>query len=157
MQVCGVPDCSRPGFWDGCCALHHWEAFHAYGAGVLREINRDLAIEDWYAARPADEPNGRIHIASVPVVWKPHGGTPRGLAVLRSQLERVAAAEEGTRNNTLARVSYLLGGYVAGGEIELDIASGGLVVAAEACGLPYREASSVIRRGLLAGMRRPIT
>jgi hypothetical protein len=156
-RVCGVPGCSRPGFWHGCCSLHHWEAFHAYGAGVLREIRRDLAIEDWYAARREDEPDRRIHIAPVPLADRPRGGTRYGLAVLRSQLERVAACPEGDRNNTLARAAYLLGGYVAGGEIEMELATGGLVAAAETCGLPYREAKPVIRRGLLAGAKKPIS
>lgn len=156
VQVCQVPGCPRPGYWHGCCSLHHYEAFHAYGCGVLREVRRDLAIEDWYAARSPAEPDQRIHIAPVPLVHKPRGGTPYGISVLRSQLERVARAEPGTRNNTLARAAYLLGGYVAGGELELELVAGGLVAAAETADLRYREASPVIRRGLLAGMKRPI-
>ena len=147
IQICAVPNCGRPGYNWGVCSMHRREEL---APAVLMEEYENLLTDEDLERQP-------IKISAVPLRWQPTGGTPYGRAVLASQLERLAATEAGMRNAALFRSAHLLGGYVAGGELELSAAAKGLTLAAEATGLKAREALATIRSGLKGGFRRPIT
>jgi hypothetical protein len=72
-------------------------------------------------------------------------------AVLVAECDRVANAQHGNRNNTLASASFRVG------QVACDVveAFDRLLQAAGKCGLADREAVPTIRSGLRAGCRRP--
>ena len=74
---------------------------------------------------------------------------------LRGELERVLAAQPGGRNNALNAAAFALGQLTATGLLPADLASDALAQAAQAIGLPTREAAATIRSGLTAGARSP--
>lgn len=78
-------------------------------------------------------------------------------AALRYEAERVAAAEEGTRNATLNRAAYSLGGLVAVGLLSRAAVEAALFHAAVAAGLSERETAATIQSGIEAGIKRPRT
>jgi hypothetical protein len=80
---------------------------------------------------------------------------PYGLAALREESARVAAASEGTRNDTLNRAAFSLGRLVAGGCLPGSAVIDSLTEAARESGLPEREANRTINSGMTAGARRP--
>lgn len=79
--------------------------------------------------------------------------TPYGHGVLRNALRRVAAAAEGNRNSTLNDEAFLVGQFVAGGEIDPR----GVAEALEgACGDPDRpKTRTTIQRALRDGANYP--
>lgn len=163
MRVCAVPGCSRPGYWEGVCTAHHEEAGRAYEIRLLELAERDQQIDAWIGknepigAEEEEEGGGTVHISSVPASWQTQGGTPYGRTVLAKTVEKLALSANGVRNESLNRASYLIGGYVAGGEIAADLALRGLHLAAQSCGLPRREAEATIRSGFQKGLRKPVT
>lgn len=65
--------------------------------------------------------------------WDGEGdGTPSALRVLRTQAERVADAQPGTRNQTLNKAAFTVGGLVASGELNEGVAFEVLYQAAQA-------------------------
>jgi hypothetical protein len=80
---------------------------------------------------------------------------PYALAALREETTRVAAAAEGTRNDTLNKAAFNLGQLVAEGCLSEATVATALADAAGASGLPEREAGRTIRSGMTAGARRP--
>jgi hypothetical protein len=73
-------------------------------------------------------------------------------AALEGEADRVAAAEEGTRNTTLWSSACHLGELVGAGAIDREVVEERL---AEATSLPTDEACDVIRRGLAKGEEHP--
>lgn len=149
-MICAVPGCSRPAtstLW-GVCSAHRREELAP--AVLMEEYENCLTDEDLERAQP-------IKIAAVPLRWQPLGGTPYGRAVLAGQLQKLALCEPGARNQSLNRAAFLLGGYVAGGELEMDVVARGLALAAEVIGLRAREALATIRSGLKEGFRKPVS
>jgi hypothetical protein len=69
--------------------------------------------------------------------------------------ERVAAAGEGTRNDTLNREAFSLGTIVGAGMLGQEDVRNHLLEAAVACGLTAREAAHVIDRAIPDGMLHP--
>lgn len=65
-------------------------------------------------------------------------------AAVRDELEAVATAPEGTRNAQLFRSAAALGRFVEGGQVDEVALRGELVRAAEAAGLPHREAQAAV-------------
>ena len=65
-------------------------------------------------------------------------------AAIRRELEAVAAAVEGTRNDTLNRAAFNVGTLVAGGEIAASEAASALQAAAVGAGLSESEARATI-------------
>lgn len=65
---------------------------------------------------------------------------------------RMAAATEGTRNDTLNTVSLFLGRLVAAGVLDEDEATETLHEAGDAAGLDHAEVRSTVRSGLKFGM-----
>lgn len=72
-------------------------------------------------------------------------GHAYALAALRGEAEQVAAATEGTRNDTLNRAWFRLGRHVGAGTIDADTVRAALADAARAAGLPQTEIDTVLR------------
>jgi hypothetical protein len=84
------------------------------------------------------------------------GSSPRRLrALLEAYADRVAAAPEGTRHNTLIRYAVATGGLIPHG-LDPREAEETLVGAAMQAGLPEREAREAVRWGLEAGVKSPL-
>ncbi len=78
-----------------------------------------------------------------------------GQAALGGERYRVAAAEEGCRNDTLNRAAFSMGQLVEGGEVNRDQVAGALLEAAVSAGLPDSEARKTIESGLNGGSHEP--
>lgn len=76
-------------------------------------------------------------------------------AALAGELERVATARPGTRNDTLNRAAFRLGQLAGAGLGTLDELAGPLLDAALRAGLTEHEAMATVRSGLRAGSRQP--
>jgi hypothetical protein len=74
---------------------------------------------------------------------------------LRLAAQVVATAGKGTRNATLVRQSFCIGGLVGAGQLDARDAAEVLHAAAVAAGLTKHEAIGVIERGLAAGAKKP--
>lgn len=74
---------------------------------------------------------------------------------LRKEIDRVQAAEPGTRNHTLNAAAYRLGQLVAVGVLPEELTTDALLRAGMAVGLPDREAAATVRSGLTAGAKHP--
>ncbi|MEI7658943.1 MAG: DUF3987 domain-containing protein [Phycisphaerae bacterium] len=92
----------------------------------------------------------------------PPGPAPLGAtntAYAREALHReslkVAAAPEGTRNDTLNRAAFSVGTLIGCGELDRGLAEQSLHDAARTCGLPESEARSTVRSGIEAGLKSP--
>jgi hypothetical protein len=77
------------------------------------------------------------------------------MAALRAEIERVASARPGTRNDTLNRAAFSLGQLVAAGLIPPIPVITSLIDAARYAGLPEEEAVRTVRSGMEAGARKP--
>jgi hypothetical protein len=82
-------------------------------------------------------------------------GSPYGLAVLRDELDRVRAAQVGTRNHQLNRSAFALARLVAGGELLESAARSSLLGTALAIGLDEPESRQTIDSAFDAGLRQP--
>jgi hypothetical protein len=89
-----------------------------------------------------------------PVVL-PTGGDRYAEAALRYEVRCVATAKEGTRNSTLNRAAYALGGLVAVGLLGRQTVEDALAEAAHAAGLGEGEVAATLKSGLDAGVKRP--
>ena len=85
----------------------------------------------------------------------PGSGEGYGKAALSKEVEIVAAAPEGGRNNTLNRSAWNMGQLVAGGEVGDSEAFSALVDAALRAGLSRQEAEATCRSGMLRGAETP--
>jgi hypothetical protein len=82
-------------------------------------------------------------------------GRAYAMAALRAELDRVASARPGTRNDTLNRAAFSLGQLVAAGLIPPIPVITSLIGAARHAGLPEEEAVRTVRSGMDAGGRKP--
>jgi hypothetical protein len=115
----------------------------------------------WGAKQPPDQIPGWL----VTLVRKPLPRPARPIsAAERSKYaeraltlgcERVAAAGEGTRNDTLNREAFSLGTLVGAGMLGREDVRAHLEEAAVACGLTVREASMVLDRAIDDGAKHP--
>jgi hypothetical protein len=71
--------------------------------------------------------------------------------ILGRKCEEIVEAEEGTRNDTLNRVAFSVGGLVGEGALDRSAAHDALLDAARKCGLPEDEARKTINSGLSSG------
>ncbi len=84
------------------------------------------------------------------------GGTSLyGRAALRGSCADIQNAPKGARNDTVNKISYIVGMYVAGGEIDCGEAEGALVEAALSAGLSQREALTTVRRAITDAANAP--
>jgi hypothetical protein len=89
----------------------------------------------------------------------PHPGSARDRRYSEAALEdaraKVASASEGTRNDTLNREAFGLGGLVAGGSLAQSDAKDSLTAAAKSAGLGDHEIRRTLQSGLTAGVQHP--
>ena len=114
--------------------------------------------EQWRAMMltPPPEPKPEIPRASQPERGQfAPTGTRRALAALAGEVDAVARADKGTRNDTANRAAFNLGTLIGAGELLRRDAEEALMGAARVCGLPEEEARATIRSGLDAGEKRP--
>jgi len=83
------------------------------------------------------------------------GLSPWAAKALQDELDAVARASEGTRNETLNKAAFNLGQLVGGQELDMSDVTSGLLSAAIIAGLGEREAQRTIDSGLAAGLREP--
>lgn len=92
-------------------------------------LHRTLRRYEWFARngdRPPALPPYIVDLVKPPEQATPAAAprvrvgesTPYAAGVLRHSLERVAAAPEGARNDTLTREAFLLGQWIGGGELD---------------------------------------
>jgi hypothetical protein len=82
-------------------------------------------------------------------------GTAYGLAVLRDELDRLRAAQVGTRNHELNRAAFVLAQLVAGGELLESAARSSLLGVGLSIGLDEPESRQTIDSAFAAGLRNP--
>jgi Bifunctional DNA primase/polymerase, N-terminal len=99
------------------------------------------------------EPEATPDPAASPVA----AGNPNAYAAaaLRSELDRVLIAQEGSRNHTLNAAAFALGQLVGAGLLWRQFAQDALTLAGLAIGLPARECAATIRSGLDSGQHTP--
>lgn len=76
-------------------------------------------------------------------------------AALRAEVEAVANAVRGTRNDTLKAAAFNLGQLVAGGHLDEQVVVEQLETAAATAGLGEAERRATIHSGMAAGMKQP--
>lgn len=74
---------------------------------------------------------------------------------LYAECERVAAARQGKRNDTLNRAAFALGQLVGAGALDPSETVDALLGAAARCGLGEREARNTVASGVRAGLAYP--
>lgn len=82
-------------------------------------------------------------------------GTPYGLAALESEIDLLARAAEGSRNDQLNRSAFALGQLIAGGELAEGPARAALEQIGSHIGLDEREVRATIESGLRGGQLEP--
>jgi len=83
--------------------------------------------------------------------------TKFGYSLLRIHIKELNEAEKGTRNDTLNKISYTIGGYISTGFINEYEAIVELKNAAKKIGLSENEASRTIQSGIKNGLKHPMT
>jgi hypothetical protein len=78
-------------------------------------------------------------------------------AALNAELANIAAATDGSRNDTLNRAAFNMAQLIAGGQISAEQVQDALVSAARAIGLGEREIAGTIRSGFAKGQMRART
>ncbi|MBP2672025.1 MAG: hypothetical protein H6Q85_2091 [candidate division NC10 bacterium] len=76
-------------------------------------------------------------------------------SVLRGELDAVANAIEGTRNDTLNRAAFNIGTLLDVAGLDVRTTANALLAAGLHCGLTEAEAKAAIRSGFAAGSRQP--
>lgn len=114
--------------------------------------NAALADAPGWLRRPARVPVDLGDVASAELVGD---GTPYGLAVLRDELDRLAAAQIGTRNHELNRSAFVLAQLVAGGELVEAAVRQSMLSTALSIGLDGAESCQTIDSAFDAGLRSP--
>lgn len=82
-------------------------------------------------------------------------GTPYGLAVLRDEIDRLRAAQVGTRNHELNRCAFVLAQLAGGGELLEATARSAAQETGLAIGLDEWECNQTIDSAFDAGLRQP--
>jgi len=121
-------------------------------AYTARDERTPVQLPAWIAGLLTERPPAG---SNLPVPRGGTRGTAYAMAALRDEARLVAAAQPGTRNDTLNRAAFSLGQLVAAGLLPQMAVASALADAAERAGLPADEARRTIRSGLAAGARRP--
>lgn len=111
-------------------------------AALCREQGEPYPADTYAVATPLLPPPGSQQ------------GTAYAMAA-RDETRRVAAAQPGTRNDTLNRAAFSLGQLVAADLLPPLAVITALASAAQHAGLPGDEALRTIRSGMIAGARKP--
>ncbi|MFI7541636.1 bifunctional DNA primase/polymerase [Actinoplanes sp. NPDC049599] len=142
------------------------------GAGgyVIAPPSRHVERTTYYwvvgpGAEPAEAPGALLGLITGPEPPAPRGapaGRPIGrpdryaAVALAAEVDRVARAPVGTRNDTLNRAAFALGRLVGAGLLDPGLVTGELTAAARWAGLGQAEIRRTIRSGLTAGRRQPV-
>jgi hypothetical protein len=78
-----------------------------------------------------------------------------GQAGLRRELERLAQAQNGTRNDQLNKAAFSLGQLVGSGALDEDGTAAVLIQAGQDLGLGLNECERTVASGITAGMEQP--
>jgi hypothetical protein len=140
----------------------------AAGGYVIAPGSRigDRTYTQCHSARPAPLPNWLASLLITPppppvpqprTVPEPGKATRAyAMAALRSEAQRMAAAVDGTRHDTLNKAAYALGQLVGAGLLPEQAVITSLADAATQSGLSkQREIHRIIGSGMNAGIRRP--
>ena len=120
----------------------------------LGEPRREVAVlPDWLVDRLTREPS-RASSPRIDAMNGPHADRWAEAAFTR-EMDRLRAAQEGTRNDTLNRIAFRLGQIVAAGALDGHCVRSALVQGAQGIGLSEREAVSTVESGIQAGERHP--
>jgi hypothetical protein len=112
-------------------------------------------------AQPAAAPTWLVELLSPPAAAPlgerrplPAGtwATEYGRAAIEGLVDEMLGQAEGGRNDRLIRLAFRAGRIVAAGDLDPVVAERALVNASTAVNLSTREAASVVRRGLEAGV-----
>lgn len=114
--------------------------------------NGKLATPPAWLKQP---PRTYVEVGDVAAVEFEGDGTAYGLSVLRDELERLRAAQVGTRNHTLNRCVFVLAQLVAGGELLESAARSASLSVALVIGLEEAESRQTIDSAFDAGLRSP--
>lgn len=109
-------------------------------------------LSDEWAALLAPPPPPERQPMPAPVNFT-GAATPYGTAALRGLLEELAAAGDGSRNDTLNRVTWRVVHLSDGGHLDLQVAVGMVADVAEAIGLPQDEVTKTMASAVLGARR----
>jgi hypothetical protein len=118
-------------------------------------LERLLELPSLPESRPATGWGGVKQLDEVCRLAAGGESTRYGLVALEGELEKVRAAQEGSRNKTLNKSVFRLAQLVAGGELALDLLEREATAAALACGLGQTETDLTIASALSAGWAHP--
>ena len=112
---------------------------------------------DWFAELFQEDPAQRWIEQTLGAV---RGGLPITSAnywhrALAGEMDRLARAAEGMRNNTLVKAAYRMGQIIGAGHLSEQEVEHALFLTAQAIGLGTGEIRRTIRSGLSAGMLNP--
>lgn len=146
-ELPGVDLRGNGGYIVGPPSLHRSEGFYGW-----LDAHTPIASAPAWLKQPE-----RVYIALGDVAGTDFAGdgTSYGLAVLRDELDRVRAAQVGTRNHQLNRSAFALARLVAGGELLEGAARSSLLGTALAIGLDEPESRQTLDSAFDAGLCQP--
>jgi len=132
-------------------ATYTWAEGHAPWEMQLADLPEHVV--ERLTAKP--KTNGAAPPASRPVRQGRSREQRYAAMALRLELNQLYRTPEGARNDTLNTAAFSLGTLVGAGLLERTDVEAALANAAEAIGLPAREAAATIRSGLDSGVQHP--
>lgn len=108
------------------------------------------AAPEWLLKACAPPPERKPEMISFPAT------TDRAIRRLARACDSIIGAQGGTRNATLNRECWIVGGYVGAGLLHETDAATALYAAARGAGLDHLEAKATIQSGLVGGIKRPL-
>ena len=125
---------------------YEWEPGYGPNEIEMAELPIELATRLTKSEpRPAPKPTTRSRAT----------GGGYAATALKLELDAVARASEGTRNDTLVRSAFSLGQLIGGGALDRVRVEADLLSAAVSAGLPRTEALKTIKSGIDAGIQQP--
>jgi predicted P-loop ATPase len=100
--------------------------------------------------------------ASPKVVSRPPGQPASAIErttaeeLLRKMCARMAATEKGDRHSTLLKIAYAIGGLIAAGRLDADVAFAAVVEAGCSKGRPQEVVEGIVRDQFTAGAEKPL-
>jgi hypothetical protein len=122
---------------------------------AVRNSACPMPLPDWLAVKLRPMPLSPVHRDVPGISSATARGTAYAMAALRDEADRVAAAVDGTRHDTLNRAAFSLGQLVGSGLLPELAVMTSLAGAARQSGLPERDIPRIITSGMAAGSRRP--
>ena len=114
----------------------------------------DLLAED-KANKAAAKETAKTKLDFKALIPAANAPSPYGMQALENECQAIAAAPQGTRNDQFNKACFSIGGLVAGGVIESNLALNYLTQAAQQSGLPTEEIAKTLASGFKAGKDNP--